>query len=92
MNFVRNGFIELKNGKTRRNIGVICVATTPIANARLCANELSTQCNDFVDFTIEKHSTSLETILNLTTWKTHATSSVHKALMKVVHNNNGDEE
>ena len=36
------------------------------------------------------HATSLETISNRTTWKTHATSS--EAHKKVVHDNNGDEE
>ena len=48
--------------------------------------------NDFVDLTIEKRASSLETISNQTMWKTHATSSVHKAHKKVVHDNNGDDK
>ena len=49
MNSIRNGLMELKNGKdslsrqTRQNIDMICVATIPIAHARSCANELHMQ-------------------------------------------------
>ena len=48
--------------------------------------------NNFVDLTIKKRATVLETISNWTTWKTYATSSLNKVYKKVVHDNNGDEK
>ena len=79
------------SGQTKQSIGVICL--TILHLLRMLDYVLTNSGrNDFVDLTIEKRATSLETISNLTTWKTHATSSVHKAHKKVVHDNNGDEE
>ena len=77
--------------ETTQEIGVKRVVTIYCADIlnHVITNSVD---NDFVDLTIEKRGAILETISNQTTWKTHATSSEHKAHKKVVHDNNGDEE
>ena len=88
MNSVRNGLMELKSGKDATQQGG---HTKYWRDMRSYYRMLDYVLMN-VDLTIEKRATSLETISNRTTQKTHATSSVHKAHKKVVHDNNGDEE